>query len=199
MAEILSVITGCMFSGKTLELQLMVKKAEIADIPAQVFKPEIDTRWGKTRQIVSHNGNEHPAIPIPVQKPRLIFENLEPKTKLVAIDEVQFFAPEIVETVKKLLWENIRVIVAGLPLDFRAEPFGSMPTLLTLADNIIQLKAICTFEENGKKCGKEATRTQRLINDQPANYNEPIILIGGKDSYAARCHSHHIVPGKPKP
>lgn len=199
MSERLSVIVGCMFSGKTAELLRQVERSKIAKIPSQVFKPDIDNRWGKNRQVASHNGLECEAIPIPIKHPGVLFERLNPDTEHVAIDEVQFFDPEIINVVKKLLLKNIQVLVAGLPNDFRGEPFGAMPILLALADEITRLTAICTFEdENGKICGQAATRTQRLINGQPAKYSDPIVLIGASDSYAARCIKHHLVPEKPE-
>ena len=93
---------------------------------------------------------------------------------------------------------NKKVLVAGLPLDFRGEPFGSMPIFLAKADDQDHVTAICTYSENGQICGEEATRTQRLVNSQPANYNDPVVLIGAEESYAPRCPNHHIVPGKPQ-
>lgn len=197
MGKELFAVTGCMLSGKTSELQRQIKRATIAGAIAQTFKPKIDNRWGKTNQIVSHDGNECPAIP--VENPIKILECLEQNTNLVAIDEVQFFGPEIVPVIQQLLENNIRVLVAGLPQDFRGEPFGSMPILLALADQITLLTAICTYQEDdGTTCGRPATKTQRLVNGQPADYNNPVVLIGGQESYEARCPDHHLVPGKPK-
>lgn len=132
----LHVVAGCMFAGKSDELVRLVERMEIAGIKTQVFKPDIDTRYSKS-QVVAHNGRLCNAIPLPTNKPLVLFENLDQKTGLVAIDEVQFFDPEIVAVVKDLLANNIRVIAAGLPLDFRGEPFGSMPLLLVLADYIL--------------------------------------------------------------
>lgn len=197
MTEILHVIAGNMFSGKTEELIRLAGREYHADHFVQVFKPDIDTRWGKNDKIVSHGGAEMEALPVPVEKPSAIFKSLLGKTKVVAIDEAQFFGPEIVEVTNKLLLKNIKVLIAGLNTDFRGEPFGSMPTLLALADYVTKLTAICKFKENGETCGRDATRTQRLINGQPANYSDPIVLIGAEESYTARCVEHHIVPGKP--
>ena len=107
------------------------------------------------------------------------------ETTVVAIDEAQFFDHEIPEVVRRLADRGIRVIVAGLNLDFRGEPFGSMPELLARADEITTLHAICMV------CGEDASRTQRLINGAPARYDEPIILVGAAEAYEARCREHH--------
>lgn len=197
MSERLTVIAGCMFSGKTAELVRLVERAEIAGTNTLIAKPNIDTRYGKPNQIVSHNGVERYAIPIPPNQPGIILENIQKKTGLVAMDEVQFFDPEIVQVVKELLQRNIQVLAAGLPTDFRGEPFGSMPILLALADYLDRLTAICTYEENGRVCGRDATRTQRFVDGKPANWNDPIVLVGVNE-YAARCSRHHVVLGKPK-
>ena len=125
---------------------------------------------------------------------------LEPDTQVVAIEEIQFFDAEIVDVVRSLLEADIRVVFAGLSLDFRGEPFGSMPTLLSLCDEIEKPTAVCTETVDGKPCGAVATKTQRLINGKPANYSDPIVLIGDEEEgYHARCPKHHRVPGKPTP
>lgn len=198
MTERLHVVFGPMFAGKTEELIRLVRRFEIAQEKVQVFKPIIDVRWGKVNHIASHNGNEHPGIPI--EKSREILNFLEKDTKVVAIDEVQFFDKEIVAVVRRLLDDDIKVLITGLPLDFRGEPFGEMPTLMAMADEMTQLTAICTYRSpNGSRCGcMTATRTQRLISGEPANYNDPIIKIGAEESYEARCPDHHLVPGKPQ-
>ena len=112
------------------------------------------------------------------------------KYDIVGIDEVQFFSSEIIQLIDELINQDTRVIVAGLDLDFRGEPFGVMPTLLAKAEFVTKLTAAC------KICGEAATRTQRIIDGKPALYDSPIILVGAKDSYEARCHKHHIVPKK---
>ncbi len=206
MSEKLSVIIGCMFAGKSTELARQYDRNQHASLTGQAFKASIDTRYGKPDKIVVHPQNkdgfqcviELPAIAIPIERPQEILEHLGPETQFIAIDEAQFFAPEIVAVTKQLLMRNIQVIIAGLPNDFRGEPFGSMPTLMALADQITQLTAVCKFSDNGKICGQPATRTQRLINGQPAKYTDPIVLVGGAEAYTARCPSHHFVPGKPE-
>ena len=185
-----------MFSGKTAELLRLVERAEFAGRKVQVFKPAIDDRWGKVEKVRSHSGSEHQAVP--VRQAREILVKLEPDTQLVAIDEIQFFDQEIIPVIDELLEKDIEVLFAGLPLDFRGEPFGSVPILLAKADGIIKLTAICTYSENGEICGQEATRTQRIVNGQPASYNEPVVVVGAEEKYAPRCPSHHIVPDKPK-
>ncbi len=196
MTEKLKGIAGSMFAGKTEMILKEISRAEYAGKKVQVFKPAIDTRW-EANKISSHSGGSHEAIP--VQSSLEIVENLKPDTYLVAIDEIQFFDSGIIDVVRFLLESDIRVIFAGLSLDFRAEPFGHMPELLALCDEIDRPTAICNEKLDGHICGEEATRTQRLINGQPANYHDPIVLIGAQQEYQARCPNHHKVPGKPQP
>src|SRR5258708_2920611 len=185
-----------MFSGKTGELLRLVDRSEHAEMDVQLFKPNLDNRWGKIESIASHNGHEHEAIPVACSAE--ILRLLKSSTKMIAIDEIQFFDKDILSVVEILVERGIEIVFAGLPLDFRGEPFGEMPYLLVKAGNIISLSAICKYKENGGKiCGGEATRTQRLINGQPANYTDPIVLIGAAEAYTARCINHHEVPGKP--
>lgn len=196
MAERLSAVVGCMFSGKSEELLRRVNRAEIACREVIVFKPSIDNRWEAEGAVRSHAGSEHSAIAI--TQPQDILNFITPNTKMVAIDEIQFMGSKIIPVIQALLERNVEVCFAGLPLDFRGEPFGQVPTLLALADDITRLTAICTHTDNGEICGKDATRTQRLVNGKPAMYNDPIVVIGAGESYAARCTHHHFVPGKPK-
>lgn len=184
------VICGSMFSGKTEELIRRVRRATIARQTVQVFKPVIDSRYTFQR-VTSHNGQDFEAIP--VSEARAIFDLLLPGTTVVAIDEAQFFDATIVAVVDQLAARGIRVILAGLDTDFRGEPFGAMPDLLCRADDVIKLHAICMV------CGEEATRTQRLVNGQPANYHDPVIMVGASEAYEARCREHHVVPGRETP
>ncbi|MCS6964730.1 thymidine kinase [Thermoflexus sp.] len=179
------VICGCMFSGKTEELIRRLRRAQIARQQVQVFKPLIDTRYG-TERIRSHNGMDIEAIP--VSHARAILEHLLPGTTVVGIDEAQFFDWEIADVVQELADRGIRVIVAGLDMDFRGEPFGPMPLLMAQAEQVDKLHAICVV------CGAPATRTQRLINGRPARYDDPVILVGGSETYEARCRRCHVVP-----
>ncbi len=181
------VICGSMFSGKTEELIRRVRRAAIARQKVQVFKPDIDVRY-MVKHVTSHNGQAFEAHP--VQNAHQILETLADHTTVVAIDEAQFFDEGIKEVTETLAGRGIRVIVAGLDMDFRGEPFGSMPALLCCADEVLKLHAICMV------CGEGASRTQRLVNGQPARYDDPIILVGASRSYEARCREHHAVPGK---
>ena len=109
-------------------------------------------------------------------------------TTVVGIDEAQFFDDGIVDVIEKLADKGLRVIVTGLDMDFRGEPFGCIPELLARADRIDKLQAICMV------CGQPANRTQRLVDGKPANYNDPIVIVGAAEMYEARCRAHHEVP-----
>ncbi len=185
----LEVICGCMFSGKSEELIRRVRRAQIARRKVQVFKPAIDDRYG-IDQVVSHNGSITHAVA--VESPAGILDLLEPDTEIVAIDEVQFFDASVIDLCRYLVDDlNLRVILTGLDMSFRGEPFGPMPMLLSEAEEVQKLTAICMV------CGEEATRSQRLINGRPAQYDDPIILIGAQEAYEPRCRAHHDVPGRP--
>lgn len=181
----IEVICGSMFSGKSEELIRRIKRAEIARLRVQVFKPKLDVRYGQDR-VSSHSGIHTEAYA--VEQASEILNLAEPLTDVVAIDEVQFFDRAICGVCEELAEADKRVIVAGLDMDFRGEPFGPMPELMALAEEVEKLHAICMV------CGAPATRTQRLINGQPANYEDPIILVGASESYQARCRKHHEVP-----
>ncbi len=182
----IEVICGSMFCGKTEELIRRVRRAIIAKQKIKVFKPKLDDRFG-IQNIISHTGQSVAAIPVHDSKEVLELANGD--TTVVAIDEAQFFDTGIVEVVQELADRyNIRVIIAGLDLDFRGKPFGAMPYLLSIAEEVIKLHAICLL------CGEEASRTQRLVNGVPANHDDPIILVGTQESYEARCRKHHEVP-----
>jgi thymidine kinase len=178
-----------MFSGKTEELLRRVRRAEIARKKVQVFKPQIDHRYG-TERVASHNGVARENVLV-VQNAAEILAHLKEETEVIAIDEVQFFDWAIADVCTKLADQGRRVVAAGLDQDFRGEPFGPMPLLLALAERVEKLSAICVC------CGAAASRTQRLIDGRPARYDDPIILVGGSDSYEARCRKCHQVPGKP--
>jgi thymidine kinase len=180
----IEIVCGSMFCGKTEELIRRVRRAIIAKQTIQVFKPSIDTRYGVER-ITSHNGQVIDALP--VATPAEIAAALQPKTTVVAIDEVQFFDHSVLRLVQDLAERGIRVICAGLDTDFRGEPFGTMPELMAIAEEVTKLHAICTV------CGEPASRTQRLVNGQPARYDDPVILVGAQEVYEARCRQHHEV------
>jgi thymidine kinase len=181
----IELICGSMFSGKSEELIRRVKRAEIARQKVQVFKPRLDTRYGAD-QVSSHSGAHVEAVA--VQQASDILRLVDATTEVVAIDEVQFFDWSISDVCSTLADQDKRVILAGLDLDFRGEPFGPMPLLMAQAEEVEKLHAICMV------CGAPATRTQRLINGSPATYADPVILVGASEAYQARCRKHHEVP-----
>ncbi len=184
----IELICGSMFSGKTEELIRRVRRAEIARQRIQVFKPRIDDRYSVT-EVASHDGLHVQAELI--EKAQDILELLRSDTTVVAIDEAQFLDWMVADVARVLADRGLRVIVTGLDLDFRGEPFGPMPLLLAEAELVDKLHAICVM------CGAPASRTQRLINGQPANYHDPVILVGASEVYEARCRDCHKVPGRP--
>lgn len=181
----IEVICGSMFSGKTEELIRRIRRAEIAQQHVQVFKHHIDDRYHQT-YVKSHSGQGYEAEP--VNDPADILIKLDENTTVVAVDEGQFFEPNIVDVVEKLANMGIRVMISGLDMDFRGEPFGPMPQLLSMAEEVQKLHAICMV------CGEDASRTQRLVNGKPADYDDSIIMVGAAEAYEARCREHHEVP-----
>ena len=181
----LEVVVGSMFSGKSEELIRRVKRSVIARRQVQVFKPLIDDRFG-LEVVRSHDGDSFVALPVRASDE--IPSLLAPETSVVAIDEVQFFDPGIVDVARALVQSGKRVICAGLDLDFRGEPFGPVPALLALAERVDKLEAICVV------CGEPGTRTQRIVNGIPADYDDPIIVVGAQETYEARCRLCHDVP-----
>ena len=185
----LELICGSMFSGKTEELLRRIRRAEIARKKVQIFKPAIDNRYGLER-VASHNGVAREDAVV-VARAHEILDQIRPDTAVVAIDEVQFFDDAVAHVADQLAGRGLRVIAAGLDQDFRGEPFGPIPTLMALAEYVDKLQAICVV------CGAPASRTQRLIDGRPARFDDPVILVGGSESYEARCRNCHEVPGKP--
>jgi thymidine kinase len=181
----IEVITGSMFSGKTDELIRRLRRATIARQKVQVFKPAIDIRYAE-QKVTSHAGNDYDAIPIRCSAD--ILHLLDSQATVIAIDEAQFFDQEISSVVQTLANQGLRVIIAGLDTDFRGEPFGPMPVLMSQAEHVDKLHAICMV------CGEDACRTQRLVNGRPAHYNEPVVVVGASEMYEARCRNHHEVP-----
>lgn len=180
----LEVISGSMFSGKSEELIRRVRRAEIAHQKVSVFKHKFDNRMS-IDSILSHSGDKCKAIAI--DNPQDIKLFVSDDTKMVAIDEVQFFGEEIVPVILQLLDEGKIVIAAGLDLDFRGIPFGCIPTLMAIANTITKLNAICML------CGNKAMYSQRLINGLAAKFDDPLILIGSQDSYQARCRDCYTI------
>ena len=173
----IEVVCGPMFSGKTEELIRRVKRAQIAKQRVQIFKPAIDVRYDENK-VVSHSSLKIESEP--VESSVEILLKLKDSTRVVAIDEVQFFDEDIIKVVTKLANRGFRVICAGLDLDFRSVPFGPMPMLLAIADQVQKIQAICTI------CGAPATRSYRTSDD------EQTVLIGETDKYQARCRSHYF-------
>lgn len=181
----IEVICGSMFSGKTDELIRRLRRAVIARQKVQVFKPAIDVRYA-VEKVTSHAGADFSAIP--VEKSGDILAKMEPDTTVVGIDEAQFFDEGILEVTRQLADRGVRVIVAGLDQDFRGEPFGPMPALMSKAEQVDKVRAICMV------CGEPASRTQRLVNGKPARYDDPVVIVGASELYEARCRQHHEVP-----
>jgi thymidine kinase len=182
----IEVITGVMFSGKSEELIRRVRRALIAKRKVQVFKSALDDRYAGIRTISSHAGSDVEAIP--VQSSFDVASKVMPGVQVVGIDEVQFLDEGIVDVISALADGGVRVIAAGIDMDFRGEPFGPMPRLLTVAETVDKLHAICLM------CGNPATRNQRLVNGEPAPYEGPTIQVGGDEAYEARCRGCHEVP-----
>jgi thymidine kinase len=180
----IEVVIGPMYSGKSEELIRRLKRAKIAKQNVIVFKPGIDDRYSKD-DVVSHSGYAINAVAI--QKSSQIYGYIQNDTQVVGIDEVQFFDDEIVDIAIDLANKGIRVIAAGLDMDFKGEPFGPTPRLLAVAEFVDKIQAICSV------CGQPATRSQRLIDGKPAKYDAPIIQVGAVESYEARCRKCHVV------
>ncbi|NLM04536.1 MAG: thymidine kinase [Clostridiales bacterium] len=181
----IEVIVGPMYAGKSEELIRRVNRAKIADLVVLAFKPSIDDRYKKD-MITTHSGKELECYV--VKDTSEIKKYIEEREfDVLAIDEVQFFGDEIVDICEKAAENGKRVIVSGLDMDFRGEPFGVTPYLMAIAEHVTKLTAIC------KVCKIPATRTQRLVNDKPAKYTDPVILVGAKESYEARCRQCHII------
>jgi thymidine kinase len=184
----IEVIAGVMFSGKSEELLRRVRRATIARRKVQVFKSHLDSRYAGVFSISTHDGREIEAAPIDTAAE--IFRLVKSDTELVAIDESQFLDQEIVAVASALAARGVQVILAGTETDFRGEPFGPMGQLLAIAESVEKLQAICVI------CGDLATRNQRLVDGKPARYDSPTILVGGRESYEARCRHCHRVPRK---
>ena len=182
---LIEVICGSMFSGKTDELIRRLVRARIAKQKVQVFKPAIDVRYAEAK-VTSHAGPDFDAVP--VDQASEILQRADADATVVGIDEAQFMDGGLVAVVQELAGRGVRVLVAGLDMDFRGEPFGVMPVLMARAERVDKLHAICMV------CGAEASRTQRLVNGLPARYNEPVVIVGAAELYEARCRVHHEVP-----
>lgn len=185
-AGAIEVIAGVMFSGKSEELIRRVRRAVIARRRVQVFKSHLDARYAGVYSISSHDGRTIEAEPVDTAAE--IFRRVRPESELVAIDEAQFLDAGVVGVATALADRGVRVILAGTDTDFRGEPFGAMAVLMAVAEDVTKLRAICVI------CGELACRNQRLVDGQPAPWHAPVILVGGSESYEARCRHCHQVP-----
>jgi thymidine kinase len=180
----IEVICGPMFAGKTEELIRRVIRMDYAKKKYLIFKPSIDNRYSES-EVVSHNKRKVNAICVSSSKEFVNY--LTDDIEAVIIDEVQFFDEEVVQVAHELAEKGLRVICGGLDCDFRGVPFNIVAQLLAMAEKVTKLTAICVC------CGEEATKTQRIINGMPAKYDDPIILVGEKESYESRCRRCHAV------
>jgi thymidine kinase len=182
----IEVIAGVMFAGKSEELIRRVRRAVIARRSVQVFTSHLDRRYTGLYSVSSHDGTELDASP--VDSAAEVFRLTRPGTHLVAVDEAQFLDPAVVGVATALAAQGVRVILAGTDTDFRGEPFGSMGALMAVAESVDKLRAVCVV------CGDLACRNQRLVDGKPAQWEAPTIMVGGRESYEARCRRCHEVP-----
>lgn len=168
----IEVVAGSMFSGKTEELIRRLKRAKIAGLPVQIFKPELDNRYDEI-QIVSHDENIIQSTPVDTSSQILLYAD---DAKVVGIDEAQFFDSDLPNICNELTSRGIRVIIAGLDMDFRGKPFGPMPQLLAIADDVFKTHAICM------RCGNLAQFSHRKTSS-----NEKVVMLGEMDTYEPLC------------
>jgi thymidine kinase len=179
------VVCGPMFAGKSEELIRRIKRLEYAKKKTLVFKPAIDNRYSAD-EVVSHSNLK--AKSIAIKESKEILDYVDSSTFAIAVDEVQFLDKDILSIAQKLALKGIRVILAGLDTDFRGEPFPITGSLMTIAEDVLKLTAICVV------CGAPATKTQRIINGKPAHYADPIIKVGASEAYEPRCrHCHQVM------
>ena len=187
----IEVITGCMFAGKTEELLRRLRRAKIAELDIRVFTPELDNRFGKTK-VGSHSGESWDATVVSSDSSgvtKVIEEGMG--ADVVAFDEFNFLNSGFVYAASEIAnYEQTRVIVTGLDQTFRGEPFEPMDEILAMADVVDKLTAVC------ERCGDAATKTQRLIDGEPAPYDSPTVQVGGSETYEARCRDCHHVPSE---
>jgi thymidine kinase len=183
------VITGCMFAGKTEELIRRIKTLQYAKKNIKTFRPRIDNRYS-LNEVASHSGYKVACYLI--DQASDILNYLDGSEDVIAVDEVQFLDDKIIDISETLANQGKRVILAGLDRNFKGETFGPMAELLIGAEFVTKLAAVCVI------CGAPGTRTQRIVNGKPADYNDPIVLVGASESYEARCRHCHSVPHSPK-
>lgn len=185
----IEIITGPMFAGKTEELLRRIRRLQYAKKNIVVFKPTIDDRFS-SNEVVSHDKNRTKSVNISTAEE--MFDHVDASIEVVAVDEIQFMNDTACEIIEEFAARGIHVIVSGLDTDFRGEPFGFIPKILSKAESVMKLSAICV------KCGAPGTKTQRIVDGKPARYHDPIVLIGASESYEARCRHCHRVYAKPK-
>jgi len=185
----LEVICGPMFSGKSEELIRRLRRAQFAKLNVLTCKHHLDKRY-MIECVTTHDGKKLEAEAVESVEEILQLGSQE-KVDVIGIDEAQWFDNQIVSIVCQLIDAGKRIIIAGYELDFRGVPAGSMPTLMAIADNVTKLQAICAI------CGKDAHFTQRIVDGKPAKYNDPLILVGGEESYQARCRDCHAIDKRP--
>lgn len=185
----LTVVCGSMFAGKSEELIRLIRRASFAKKKIQVFKHALDERYEKT-MLATHMGVTHEAVP--VKSVKELEQKINKDTEVVGIEEAQFFDVSFADLCMKLADEGRHVVAAGLDQDFRREPFGPMPRLLALADEVVKLRAICVI------CGAPASHTQRIVDGRPASWGDPLILIAATESYEARCRNCYRIRNKQK-
>ncbi|RLM59263.1 thymidine kinase [Halobellus sp. Atlit-31R] len=183
----IEVVTGSMFSGKTEEVLRRLRRAEIAGQEVAVFKPAVDDRYGETT-VGSHVGRQWEASVVPSEGDGIweIRGELNGED-VVAVDEANFFGPELVDVCQRLADDGRRVLVSGIDQTYRGEPFEPLPQLMAVAEYVDKLQAICS------QCGEPATRNQRLVEGEPAHVNDPTIVVGAQESYEARCRNCHTL------
>lgn len=186
----ITVICGSMFAGKSEELIRLARRALYAKKSVQVFKPSVDNRYDEA-MVVTHMGVRHEAIP--VNSVAELEAKVDAKVNVILIEEAQFFDQTLVALSTRLADQGKEVILAGLDQDFRRKPFGPMPELMAVADEVVKLRAICM------NCGAPASHTYRTINGKPAHKDDPIILIGATEAYEARCRNCFELGGEKKP
>ncbi|MEK7648350.1 MAG: thymidine kinase [Patescibacteria group bacterium] len=182
----IEVIAGCMFSGKSEELIRRLKRCMISRKKVLVFKHTIDERWNRSEELVSRNGASLTAIR--THEPSYILARSE-EMDIVGIDEAHFYDKSLIGVIEALRQNSISVIITGLDMDFRGEPFGIVPQLMAIADRVDKLDAVCML------CGERATQSQRLVDGKPAQYGSEQLVVGDEE-YQARCRKCHEVPGR---
>lgn len=184
----IEIVAGVMFSGKSEELIRRVRRAIIARTPVQVFKSHLDARYEGLEHVSSHTGLSFAAQPIDRSDEILRHFANTPDVGVVAVDETQFLDAGIVEVATHLAEHGVRVILAGTDTDFRGEPFGMMGHLMAIAEDVTKLQAICIV------CGDLACRNQRLVAGRPARWDMPVVMVGGSETYEARCRRCFQMP-----